>query len=141
MQQGKFYGNNCFGHWLTRDIYSKWEWICRNRERFLFVRYKYTINSLRFYTGISFGENRSCIQGEMFQIFKILYESSNSKAYSKELGGNMDKWIHGFCQEHGQLQKNISYITQISPFEVFMRSSESYFSTIRLMLKNNSRLS
>ena len=56
-------------------------------------------------------DNRRDLQREFFHKFAILSESSSSKEYFEELEGNTEKLIHGFCQEHDQLQKPLSYFT------------------------------
>ena len=61
------------GHYFQSIVSTKPRIILRNWERFVFMKYPYTIFYLSFHTGMMVWENRSHLQRANFQIFKGLF--------------------------------------------------------------------
>ena len=97
---------------------------------FVFITRISTKNSFIFYTRIIGWENLKYLHRVFFQKFtSLLSKSSVSKSNPEELELNQRKILHGFCWEHGQLQKNISCFSQVSPYEICGRGFYTCFSS------------
>ena len=64
----------------------------------------------------------------------LLSESSVSKSDPKELELNQRKIRHGFCWEHGQLQKLISFFAHLSPYRICRRGFKPMFLVVRIFI-------
>ena len=72
-------------------------------------------------------------QGIFHKFTGLLSESSVSKSDLEELELNQRKRRYGFCWEHGQLQKNISFFSQLSPFGICRRGFKPVFLVVHIL--------
>ena len=133
---GHFSGfpKDCFRHPIQRMFSATWSWISGKWERFFFITVIPSKTSFKFYTGITGWENLKYIHRVFFQKFtSLLSESLVSKSDPQELELNQRKRRHGFCWEHGLLQKNLSFFAQLSPSRICRRGFKPIFLVVRIL--------
>ena len=90
--------------------------------------------SFRFYRGITGWENLKYLHRVFFHKFTgLLSESSVSKSDPEELEMNPRKIRHGFCWEHGQIQKPLSVFAHISPYGICRSGFKPIFLVVRIL--------
>ena len=101
-------------HRFKTVILSDWRIILQNSWSFFFLTCYRTINSLSFPTGISYWENQIHLWALMFgsQNFPVLHVFV--KYIYMENGNEFQETERGFCSQKTNIQKILSFYTQVS---------------------------